>query len=343
MIHRLVHRLGIDAVQGHGDADHRAQEAHDGNRPNDHAEQPVAGVQAGGVEIGQVFQLVVEPFGRAEPADVLDRRPQAADIRFLLPSRGKPVELARASLACSSAAGPSAATGPKRRLPQPAALRRHVEHPEDQCGQADGEHQRFGVLDRMVGEVASDQGHIQRPAVDESVKQHRPQRSPQDGRAENGLGEMIELIHRSVPSRARGKMIRWAMCDEFTERRPRMSPHHRPNRYNFMRRKSAKAILISKTGWSATAKRLPRLAASGRSLALAYSQLECRVPSVLSVPSRGARPQKRAIGKVCQSQSTWKTDDSSAAKNIQRAYSQGGKTVRDGLPASRPDCFFCSW
>ena len=63
--HRLVRRLQVDGVQRHRDADHRSQEAEDRDRPDDHAEQTVAVVQAAGVEVGKGLQFVVEP--SAEP------------------------------------------------------------------------------------------------------------------------------------------------------------------------------------------------------------------------------------------------------------------------------------
>ena len=83
--HRLVGRLGIDAVQGQRDADDRAQKAEDGDRPHDQAKQAIAAMGQRGIAVGKIFQFIAEAFGRTETQDVLHRRAEPAQIVFILP------------------------------------------------------------------------------------------------------------------------------------------------------------------------------------------------------------------------------------------------------------------
>ena len=62
--------------------------------------------------------------------------------------------------------------------PSPAYLPQMSEEPQQQGRQADGEHDGFDVFDRMVGEIAFEEGRAQRSAMDQGVKCGRP-RMPQ--------------------------------------------------------------------------------------------------------------------------------------------------------------------
>ena len=91
--HRLVGRLGIDAVQGQRDADDRAQKAEDGDRPHDQAKQAIAAVGQRGIAVGEILQLIAEAFGRTETQDIMHRRAEPAQIVFVLPMRRLAIQL----------------------------------------------------------------------------------------------------------------------------------------------------------------------------------------------------------------------------------------------------------
>ena len=105
------------------------EEAEDRDGPDDHAEQAVAGVQPRGVEVGEVFQLVVQRVGRAAVADVLQRRPQAADVVFALPPPGQAVEPGQQRAARLDRLGALWAPGPSNGVAQPRPLQPRCRRP----------------------------------------------------------------------------------------------------------------------------------------------------------------------------------------------------------------------
>ena len=95
------------------------KKAEDRDRPDDHAEQAVAGVQPGGVQVGKVFQFVVE---RCRPSRGGGRAPtpHAAGRRSIRPAAGRADDRAAPAGRRTPRSAAASVAGPSTELLSPA-------------------------------------------------------------------------------------------------------------------------------------------------------------------------------------------------------------------------------
>ena len=187
---------GGQAGDGDGDPDHRAQEAHDRNRPDHEPHEAVPLRGAGGVEIGEILDVVLEAVGGPGPDHEIEgltepgREVATGRIlgRQLLQQRGRLGGIL-------SARGYRGQGRRAERSPLPG----NVASLDRQRRQSDAEHRHFDVLDPVPGEVA-DHGRVgDDAAVNEREEGEGQRAAPQQGRAEQGRGQAVHVHHGMIP------------------------------------------------------------------------------------------------------------------------------------------------
>jgi len=184
-------------------ADHRSQEAQHGRGPDDDAHQAVAVLLPRRVQIGHVFQVLVQPFGRPLPLDRLQHLPHAASQVRLADGGRLLVQLLdqRADVVDFLPGGGRLVQSDHVQGP---VLQEHVNCLQSERRQPHEEQSRLDDQHGVRCEVAMDRRQVERPAIDQHIEDAAQRGAQQQRPAEMGEdGEkripVLVFRHRRIP------------------------------------------------------------------------------------------------------------------------------------------------